>query len=121
MIFTSKGFSILTKNWLIFLIMAFLPKIFGPKMYSTTFRFHSNTLVTKAIIKIPSKRKSNCFKDSFGSSSFSRSGRIVTKAMCRKEPTVNGRIQEVFTSANFNLINLRFILKILLNSMLENI
>jgi hypothetical protein len=40
-----------------------------------------------------------CLNDSLGSSSLSRSGRTVTRAMWRKVPAVNGKIHDVLASA----------------------
>lgn len=60
---------------------------------------HSKVTVTTAITTMPMIKAINCLSDSFGSSSFRRSGRTVTKAMCRNVPAVNGRIHEVLASA----------------------
>lgn len=59
---------------------------------------YSKVTVTIAIITIPKIKAENCFRDSFGSSSLSRSGRTVTKAMCRNVPAVNGKIHDVRAS-----------------------
>lgn len=61
-------------------------------------RVHSKVTVTTAIITIPRIKAKNCLIDSFGSSSFRRSGRTVTKAICRNVPAVNGKIHEVLAS-----------------------
>lgn len=54
--------------------------------------------VTTAIIPIPRIKAKNCLIDSFGSSSFKRSGSTVTKAICRNVPAVNGIIHDVLAS-----------------------
>lgn len=54
--------------------------------------------VMNPITPIPRMRAANCFIDSIRSSSWSRSGKTVTRAMWRNPPAVNGMIQEVLAS-----------------------
>lgn len=42
---------------------------------------YSRMFVTNPIITMPMIKANNCLKDSFGSSSFRRSGRTVTRAI----------------------------------------
>lgn len=51
-----------------------------------------------AINEMPNISARNCLIDSLGSSSCSRSGRTVTRAMCKNPPAVNGIIQDVRAS-----------------------
>lgn len=48
--------------------------------------------------KIPARSHANCLNDSLGSCSSKRSGSMVTRAMCKKDPAVNGRIHDVLAS-----------------------
>lgn len=67
-------------------------------LYKICTQIHSKVAVTTAVITIPKIKAKNCFIDSFGSSSFKRSGNTVTKAMCRNVPAVNGKIHDVLAS-----------------------
>lgn len=61
-------------------------------------KIYSTQVVTTPMITIPVMSASICFIDSFGSSSLSRSGRTVTRPMCKNVPAVKGRIHEVLAS-----------------------
>lgn len=62
------------------------------------FAYDSNSIVIPAISAMPKIKAANCFTDSFGHCSCSRSGNTVTRAMCRNPPAVNGMIQDVLAS-----------------------
>lgn len=58
----------------------------------------SNATVMKAINEMPNIRARNCLTDSLGSCSCKRSGRTVTRAICKNPPAVKGIIHEVRAS-----------------------
>lgn len=64
-----------------------------------------------AITPIPNRRDPNWSSESFGFSSFKRSGRTVTRAICKNPPAVNGWIHDVRASAEWNDAFINFIFK----------